>query len=306
MMLAEAPPRGDPVMAPPTGEERAHALDALLRHGLIALPKVDAAPYSSHARKLVAALKVEIGASIADPPAASAALSAAARVLLALAANARGALEKRRVKRGNPAFSRRVGRWRAATAVLNFLDFEVRDAVVALPTPADHAALVAKEDALRRAFAFYNPAASAAAAAPPPRAPPPPAPPVPVPAPQPPPPVFSDAQAASLRRALADHASATAADTAAAANADADCGRRASLVAEQDADYAASLAADRRKAEAAAAAEGDAEEEEEEEEAALAEMHRETPAERRRRLASAFELRFSSEDAASDDGAGAA
>ena len=38
------------------------------------------------------------------------------------------------------------------------------------------------------------------------------------------------------------------------------------------------------------------EEEEEEEDEAIAEMHRETPAERRRRLADAFQRRFAADD----------
>ena len=48
-----------------------------------------------------------------------------------------------------------------------------------------------------------------------------------------------------------------------------------------------SLAADRAKA-----AQAEEEEEEPEEDEEIAEMHRETPAERRRRLAAAFERRF--------------
>ena len=116
-------------MRPPSVEERQHALDALYRHELAEFEALETAPYASYARKVVAALKVEIGTAVAGPEAA-AALGAAAKTILLLAENARRSVDCRRVKRGNRAFATRVGRWRASAAVLAFLDFEVQDAIV--------------------------------------------------------------------------------------------------------------------------------------------------------------------------------
>jgi len=283
--MVEEPPR---VMEPPTLEERLHALDALHRHELRELEPTDSEPYKSHARKLVAALKVEIATTIPGPD-ATVLLGACAKTVLLVAANARRSLDLRRIKRANRAFAGKVGRWRASTQILAFLDFEVQDAVVALPTPAAHDVLEAKTAALRDAFAFFNanapaPPRAAAAPAPPPAPPPPPA---PAPAP------FTSAQADSLRRALQDHASATADERAREEEVAAAARAARDLRAEQDADYEASLAADRAKA---LSLQEEEEEEEEAEDAAIAEMHRETPAERRRRLADAFQRRFAADD----------
>ena len=90
--MVEEPPR---VMEPPPLEERLHALDALHRHELRELEPTDSEPYKSHARKLVAALKVEIATTIPGPD-ATVLLGACAKTVLLVAANARRSLDLRR------------------------------------------------------------------------------------------------------------------------------------------------------------------------------------------------------------------
>ncbi|KAJ1447411.1 hypothetical protein M885DRAFT_542896 [Pelagophyceae sp. CCMP2097] len=120
----------------PTVLEARHADDALARYGLVVVEVLDDEALRRSILKTVAALRVEVGnATLAG---ADAACYAAVALCVGMAKNGLLDVCKRKVALSNATFFKKAGRWAAAKPLLEALGFSFQAGYAQLEAPCDH------------------------------------------------------------------------------------------------------------------------------------------------------------------------